>query len=104
VVFALWRLQQAFVPSATSSEKIAAKFWLTWQKGGLKSGPSLARAVLFDIVEKRKGCAGGGAVSVLFCTRITKEIDYLSIPNRCKTYVMGPGDLSEGFDPKTRLT
>jgi len=24
-------------------------------------------------------------------TRITKEIDYLSIPNRCKTYVMVPG-------------
>jgi hypothetical protein len=65
------------------------------------------RAVLFDIVEKRKGCAGGGAVSVLFCTRITKEIDYLSIPNRCKTYVMVPGVLvreSPQGRSKTRLT
>ena len=59
------RLQRAFVPAATSSEKMAAKFRLTWQKREPKSGASLARAVLFDIVEKRKGCAGGGAVSVL---------------------------------------
>jgi hypothetical protein len=89
------RLQRAFAPAVTSSKKNVAKFRLTWQKREPKSGASLARAVLFDIVEKRKGCAGGGAVSVLFCTRITKEIDYLSIPNRCKTYVMGPGLVRE---------
>jgi hypothetical protein len=36
-------------------------------------------------------------------TRITKEIDYLSIPNRCKTYVMCQ-DLFVSFYSQTRLT
>ena len=74
------RSQQAFVPAATSSEKIAAKFRLTWQKREPKSGASLARAVLFDIVEKRKGCAGGGAVSVLSVRALIRK----SIPNQCE--------------------
>jgi hypothetical protein len=80
-IFALCALAAGVFAGCNSSEKIAAKFWLTWQKRATKSGGSPAGAVLFDIVDKRKGCAGGGAVSVLFCSCIAKEDDYLSIPN-----------------------
>ena len=69
-----------------NSSEMVSPIRLTWLRRATISVGSPAGAVFFDIVDKRKGCAGGGAVSVLFVRALIRK----SIPNQCE-YVMVPG-------------